>query len=71
MASPRGTELVHTAYSRHQAPEATAARTAVTTTDVRNRLASLGAPTMPARLAAKVADAIAAESASRGLVTVR
>ena len=37
----------------------------MTTADVRDRLARLGAPQMPERLARQVADAIAAESARR------
>jgi hypothetical protein len=41
----------------------------MTTADVRDRLASLGSPQMPGQLAAKVADAIATESARRGFVT--
>jgi hypothetical protein len=41
----------------------------MTTTDVRDRLASLNDPTMPNHLAAKVTDAIAAESARRGFDT--
>jgi hypothetical protein len=60
------TKLVHTAHSLRQAPKATAKRT---TTDVKDRLASLGAPDMPEYLAAKVTDAIAAESARRGFDT--
>jgi hypothetical protein len=43
----------------------------MTSADVTQQLASLAAPTMPAQLAAKVADAIAAESARRQLVTAR
>jgi hypothetical protein len=65
------TRLVHTAYSPGQAPEATALRTATTPDVVAELLASLEAPTMPTHLAAKVADAIAAESARRSLVTAR
>jgi hypothetical protein len=62
---------VHTAHSRYQVTKATTERTATTTADVRDRLARLGAPQMPDHLAAKVADAIAAESARRGFVTAR
>jgi hypothetical protein len=57
---------VQTAHSRRQAPKAAAKRT---TNDVKDRLASLGAPDMPQYLAAKVTDAIAAESARRGFST--
>ena len=57
---------MHTAYSRRQAREATTDRTAMTTSDVRDRLAAVGSPRMPDYLAAKVSDAIAAESARRG-----
>lgn len=56
---------MHTADSRRQLPKPTAGRTAMTTADVRDRLARLGAPQMPERLARQVADAIAAESARR------
>ncbi|HSR86927.1 MAG TPA: hypothetical protein VLM11_22330 [Streptosporangiaceae bacterium] len=62
---------MQSAYSRHQAPKATAANTTLTTADVRDRLASLGAPAMPEHLAGKVADAISAESARRGLIATR
>jgi hypothetical protein len=41
----------------------------MTTTDVRDRLARLDEPDMPQHLAAKVTDAIAAESARRGFDT--
>lgn len=70
---------MHTAYSRRQAPKATASRrraqqaTADRTTpirsEVRDRLAGLDSPQMPTRLAAKITDAIAAESARRGFDT--
>jgi hypothetical protein len=41
----------------------------MTAADVRDRLATLGSPRMPDHLAAKVTDAIAAESARRGFGT--
>lgn len=57
---------MHTADSRRQPLKPTAERIAMTTADVRDRLARLGEPQMPERLATRVADAIAAESARRG-----
>jgi hypothetical protein len=60
---------VHTAKTRRQLPKGTAKGTAKTTTEVRDRLARLDEPDMPQHLAAKVTDAIAAESARRGFDT--
>jgi hypothetical protein len=65
------TGLVRAAYSAHLAPEPTAPATALTPAVVTKHLASLDTPSMPTHLAAKVADAIAAESAQRSLVTAR
>jgi hypothetical protein len=59
------TEPVHSAHSRHQVATAKDARAAVAAPD---RLASVDGPQMPARLAAKVTDAIKAESARRQLI---
>jgi len=58
---------VHKAYSHQYMATATAGvpGAAMKSADVNDRVASLDGPEMPAHLAAKVADAIAAESARR------
>jgi hypothetical protein len=62
---------VHSAFSRHNAHEVNSARTGMTSADVTERLASLDVLAMPAHLAARVADAITAESACRQVVPAR
>jgi hypothetical protein len=61
---------VRTAFPTREVYTPKDSRTAIAPAEVAEMLAGLDAPTMPAYLAAKVADAIAAESASR-LVTAR
>lgn len=65
------TKPVHSDHSRHQVPAAKAARTTMTATAAPDRLASPEGPQMPAHLAAKVTNAIKAESARRQLIPAR